>query len=150
MITKRIDKIIAREGLIIIGLGIVLYFSTSFLCQHISAIFPKYRIEFTNGKAYTIDIYPDYYYSKNSKQELREFFHPNGKVIQKRINEVIKRENIDSSLKETKLINSKQLYFSEQLFNLLSLGLFIKVIIIYLLLALIRFIIWAIAALKKK
>lgn len=150
MITKRIDKIIAREGLIILALGIVLYFSSSFLCRHIAAVFPKYRAEFANGKAYTIDIYPDYYYSTDSKSELRRFFHPNEKVVQKRINELTKRENINSPLKETKLINSKQLYLSEQLFNLLSLNLFIKVAILYFLLAIIRFIIWAVRILKKR
>jgi len=142
-------KLIAREGLIFIGLAIILYMSLFFL-QDIPIVFPKYRVEFTNGETRTININPEIRNDSNYKRLLREAYHPSPRLIEKRVKEFIQIENIKSTLKEAKCINSKQLYISELYSFLLGIAFIIKVFIIYFILLIIRFIIWAIGILKER
>ena len=138
-----IRRIIAREGLIIILIGLTLGFSFSFLRKNIPAAFPKYRLEFSDGRVYIIDIHPDYYYAPDAQKAMRELFEPGPKILEKRLNEFIKQANIRSSLKEARLIRTWQLYLSKLLFKFLSVNLLLAVGIIYLLLIIMRLVFWA-------
>ena len=144
-----IRRIIAREGLLIILIGLIMYFSFSFLRKNIPAAFPKYRLEFTDGRVYIIDIHPDYYYSPDAQKAMHELFEPGPKMLEKRRNEFIKQANIRSPLKEARLIRTWQLYLSKLLFKFLSVNLLLATGIIYLLLAIVRFIFWAMKMCKR-
>jgi hypothetical protein len=144
---KKIKWIIAKEGLIFIGLAIVLYVLLLFL-QNIAVVFPKYRLEFANGQIHTIVINPEIRNDSDYKRLLREVHNPAPKLIEKRIKEFMQMENIKSSLKEAKCINSTQLYISELYSSLLITPFIFKVFIIYLTLLAMRFIIWAIRVLQ--
>ena len=143
-----IRRIIAREGLIIILIGLILGFSFSFLRQNIPAAFPKYRLEFNDGRVYIIDIHPDYYYAPDAQRAMREFFEPGSRILEKRRNEFIKQADIRSPLKEARLIRTWQLYLSRLLFKFLSINLLLATGIIYLFLTIPRFIFWAIKMFK--
>jgi hypothetical protein len=149
MSRKKIKWIIAREGLIFIGLGIILYFLMLFL-QNIPVVLPKYRLEFTNGQMHSIMINPEIRNDSNYKRLLREVHNPSPKLIEKRIREFMQMENIKSSLKQAKCINSTQLYVSELYSFILGIPFIFKVFVIYLFLLFFRFILWAIKILKGK
>jgi len=146
---KILKKIVAREILILILMGSACYFLFSFVNDKISIPFPKYKLEFSSGETYTIDIYPDIYASTDMKSLTEEFFAPKQKVVEKRINEFIKRQNIKSALKKAEFINQKQLSRNKALIDLLRLNLFIKIFAVYFILLLGRFIVWEVKALNE-
>ena len=61
---KKIKGIVAREGLILIGIAAIGYLFILFFPRDIPVEYPKYKAKFANGTVYTIDIYPDIDYSK--------------------------------------------------------------------------------------
>lgn len=145
-----IKKIVAKEGLILIAIGIAVYFLVLFFCRNIPVVFAKYKVNFANGAVYIIDIYPDLDYSKvfNAGLFLKEIHNPPAKLVSKRIAEFSKRANINSSLKNAYCINSWQLYLSEACYRILALNLFVKILFVYLFLLAVRFTAWAIRTLK--
>jgi len=146
---QKIERLIAKEGLIFIGLAIILYVLLFFL-QDIPVVFPKYRLEFANGEIHTININPEIRNDSNYKRLLREVYNPPPRFIEKQVKEFIKMENIKPTLKEAKCINSNQLYISELYSSILSIPFIFKVFIIYFTLLSIRFIIWALRTLREK
>jgi len=148
---RNFEFLIAREGLILIGIAVILYFLTSLMSQNIRIIYPKYRAEFANGKAYIVEIYPEIDYSKvfNPKAFLKEVHDPEEKLISRRIEEFRKKAGISGPLKDARCANSVQLYFFKAYSAFLSLPLLVKVFFAYLFLALLRFILWALKTLKR-
>jgi len=146
-----IKKILAKEGLILILVGVLVYLSFSFLLQKAPVVYPKYKVKFANSQIYTIDIYPDINYSKvfNSRSFLQSIHNPPPALISKRIKEFSARVNINSPVEEEYCVNNWQLYLSAFYSRVLSLSLFIKVLLVYLFLLLIRFILWALKTLKN-
>lgn len=142
-------KIIAREGLIIAGLAIVLYFLTSIFLQNVPVAYPKYKLEFANGEIHVIYIFPEIRNNPNYRKLLEETHSPSPKFIQKRIKEYIKAENIKPALKSSVCINSNQIYISRLYSRLLGITFVLKLFIIYLVLLPIRFIIWALGILTN-
>ena len=114
------------------------------------AIFPKYRLEFTNGEIHTINISPEIRNDSNYKRLLREIHNPPPRLIEKRVKEFIQMENIKATLKEAKCINPSQLYISKLYSSIISITFIFKVFIIYFTLLSIRFIIWAVRTLRRK
>jgi hypothetical protein len=147
MSNKKIKRIIAREGLILIGLAVIIY-AVLFFLQNIPAALPKYRLEFTNGETHTININPEIRNDNNYKKLLQETYHPSPKLVEKRIKGFIGAENIKSTLKRATCINSTELYISELYSSLIGVTFILKVLITYLALLFIRFIIWAVRTLK--
>mgnify|MGYP001562333922 CR=1 FL=1 len=143
---KGIKRIIAKEGLIFIVIAIVLYFIFLYLSPNMPVVVPKYKLIFANGESYAIDIHPEISYEDVSvpKKFLKTVQSPPSKLISKRIQEFIKLKNISSSLKEARCINSRMLSLSNTVYSFLMLNLFLKALIIYCFLLLVRFIIWAV------
>ena len=146
-----LKRALAKEGLILILIGAIVYFSIFFLLQRVPVIYPKYKIKFANGQAYTIDIYPDIDYSRvfNSRVFLDDIRNPPAVLVLKRISEFARRVGIDSPVEEKYCLNNWQLYLSGVYSRVLSQNLFVKTLFIYLLVLFIRFIFWAIKTLKK-
>lgn len=146
---KKIKRVIAKEGLIILGLSVVLYFFI-LLLQNVPVALPKYRLEFANGEIHAININPEIRNDSNYKRLLQEAYNPTPKLIAKRINEFIRAMNIESALKSSKCINSNQIYISKLYSNLLGVLFILKLAIAYFILLFARFIIWAVSALRRK
>ncbi|MBU0503520.1 MAG: hypothetical protein ABH882_03780 [Candidatus Omnitrophota bacterium] len=146
---KKIKRIIAREGLIIIGLVIVLYAILRFL-PAIPVVFPKYQLEFINGETYTINIYPEILSGYNTKEIMKEALNPPPKLIEKRVKEFIDIARIKSELKESRFVNSNAVYRSELSTSFFGKVFIVKVFILYLILFPIRFIGWALRTLLRK
>lgn len=145
----KIKKIIAREGLMLIALAVVLYFVLSF-CGRVPVALPKYKAQFTDGKEYIIDIYPDINYSKalNSKALLKEIHNPQPKLVLRRIEEFAKRTGIKSKVIDTRCVNKLQLRLSRAYAGILSQPFMVKALFIYVLLLIGRFIVWAVRLLN--
>ncbi|MBU0548687.1 MAG: hypothetical protein KJ710_05720 [Candidatus Omnitrophica bacterium] len=143
---KMIKRIIAREGLIILGLSVALYFFV-LLFQNVPVALPKYRLEFTNGEIHTININPEIRNDPNYKRLLRETYNPTPKLIDKCTKEFIRATNIKSALKSSKCINFNQIYISKLYSYFFGILFIFKLAIAYLVLLLVRFIIWAVRAL---
>ena len=146
---KKIKRIIAREGLITLGLAVVLYLLIRLFLQNVPVALPKYRLEFANGEIHTININPEIRNDSNYKKLLEETYNPPPKLIEKRIKEFTKIRDVKSVLKSSSCINSNQIYMSKLYSHFLG-GLFIlKLAIAYLVLLFFRSIIWAIRILKR-
>jgi len=150
MYKKKIKRIIAREGLIIIGLAVVSYIAVSLFFKNIPIELPRYRLEFANGEAHTITINPEIRNDSNYKKLLDEAYNPTPKFVEQRIKEFVKSENIRSPLINQSLINSNQTHISKLYSYVLGLTFIFKLAIVYLVLLLLRFIIWAIKTLRDK
>jgi hypothetical protein len=146
---KKIKRIIAREGLIIIGLVIVLFVILRFL-PGIPVVSPKYKLEFLNGETYTINIYPEIRSGYNTKEIMKEALNPPPKLIEKRIKEFIDTARIKSELKESSYVNSNAVYRSELVTSFFIKVFMVKVFILYLILFPIRFVVWALKTLTRK
>jgi len=146
---KKINRLIAREGLIVLGLGIVLYLALS-AAANISVPLLKYRLEFDNGKSYVILISPDLSQGFNKKKLIRDSLNPSPRLISRRIDEFIKDNRIDSKLKYAQPVNNRQVGFHKFLFSFFSFNFLTKLFIIYLVLLAARFVIWAAGILKEK
>jgi len=147
MDTKKIKRIIAREGLIILGLSVALYLFI-FLLKNAPVALPRYRLEFANGEICTININPALNNDANYNRLLEEAYNPSPKLIEKRIKEFIRAGNIRSALKSSTRINSIQIYISKLYSKLLGVVFVLKLVIVYLILLLARFIIWALRTLR--
>ena len=142
------ERIIAKEGLIILGLAVILYFS-SLLLQNAPIVLPRYRLEFANGEVCLININPEIRNDFNYNQFLSRAYSPSPKLVDKRIREFIRTANIKSPLENSKYINPNQIYLSK-IYSCFMGGLFIlKVAIAYFILLLVRFIAWAVGRLKR-
>jgi hypothetical protein len=146
---KQINWIIAKEGLIIIGLAIVLYLLMRVFSQ-IPIVFPRYQLEFVNGETHTINIYPEIRSGYNSKEIMDAALNPTPKVIAKRIKEFMDTAGIKSALKEPRCVNRGAVYGSKVLVRFLNKPFVLKLFILYLILLLGRFIIWAVRKLKER
>ena len=149
MIKKQIKRIIAREGLIILGLSALLCFLLLFL-QTVPVALPTYRLEFANGAKHSISIYPDIRNDSNYKKLLEETYNPSPKLIDKRIKEFIRAGNSTSALQSATPINSGQIYISRLYSKLLGVLFIYKLAIVYFVLLLARFIIWALKTLLER
>jgi hypothetical protein len=145
----KIKRIMAREGLIILGLAVALYIFTFFLLQHVPVALPKYRLEFANGEIYTITITPEIRNDSNYKKLLKEAYDPSPKLIDKRIKEFIGAGKVKSALIGARCVNSYQVYLSKLYSYLLGIAFILKLAVIYLVLLFIRFYVWAIKRFKK-
>jgi len=150
--TPKLKKIIAREGLILLIITIVLYISSFFIV--ISPAPPKFEAEFTNGETLTFYVTPKYDFSrKDSKYDIeyiKKWYYPKPEEIFKELNVSAKEKNITSELINIRCVNSGQLYIHSLYTYFLSYNFIIKVLILYILISIIRFIIWAIKTLKEK
>jgi len=146
---NRIKRVVAKEALIILGLSCVLYILSHFFLQNVPIVLPRYRLEFANGQAHTINIMPEIRNDSNYQKLLKEAYDPSVKLIDKRIKEFVRQENIKSALKKSDYVNSRQVYLSKLYSRILSVTFILKLAIIYLVLLLARFIFWALRVLKK-
>ena len=146
---KKIKRVIAKEGLIILGLSVVLYLFV-LLLQNVPVVLPKYRLEFANGEVRTISINPEIRNDSNYKKLLEEAYNPSPKLIEKRIKEFIRAGNVKSVLKSSKCINSNQIYISKLYSYLLGITFILKLAIAYFILLFTRFIIWVLRTLKER
>lgn len=151
---KKIKLIIAKEGLIIIAIGILLYAFKTFV-PSLPFPYPKYRLEFQDGSSNIIDIYPDINTSelagKISPNELVKRYHyPTPELISKRTEKFIRDNKKSSLLLDAKCVNERQLYWYRAYFNFLLCSLFFRTFSIYFFLLLIRFIIWALRTLRER
>jgi len=135
--------------LILIGLAIILY-ALMLIIRNVNVTIPKYRLEFVNGETQVISINPEIRNDYNYKKLLEEIYKPSPSLIEKRIREFIKAENIKSALKEAKCINSNQIYISQLCTNFIRTNFILKVLIIYLILLIIRFFLWALRVLVRE
>ncbi len=146
---KKIKRIIAREGLIVLGLAVVLYFLIHLFLQNVPVALPKYRLEFANGEVYTISINPEIRNDSNYKKLLEETYNPSPKLIEKRIKEFTRIRGIKSALKSSSCTNSNQIYISKLYSQFLGVLFILKLAIAYLVLLFLRFIIWAVRILQN-
>lgn len=147
---KSINRVIAREGLIILILSVVLYLSIFLFFKNVPVTLLKYRLEFANGEIHTININPEIRNDSNYKRLLEEAYNPPVKLIEKRIKEFTRAENIRARLKSSKCINSNQIYISKIYSYLLGMTFILKLAIVYLILLFVRFIIWSLRILNEK
>ena len=145
---NKIKFIIAREGLIILGLAALLYVFISFFLQKMPVAMVKYRLEFANGQANVISINPEIRNDYDYKKLLEQTYDPPPDLIQKRINEFIKSGNIKSALKSFRCVNTNQIYLSRLYSRILGAWFIFKLAIVYIILLLARFIFWSVKILK--
>jgi len=146
-----IEKIIAKEGLILTGLALLLYFVMIF-CKTVPVVLPKYRVQFADGRSCVIVVYPEINY-KNALDPgvlLNETHQPSLKLISKRIEEFARQANIDSKPVKAECVNSTQLYLSGIYSYVLAQLFVIKLLFVYIILSFARFVFWAIRTLKSK
>ena len=144
-----INKIMAKEGLIIIGLALVLYAVLHFLPE-MPVVFPKYKLEFVNGETYTIKIYPEIRNGLNSNEIVEATLNPPPKIIEERIKEFTEAAHIKSGLRSASYVNSAAVHCYKFFFSFFGKFFILKVLIVYLALLLIRFIVWALRTLRAK
>ncbi len=144
-----INRIIAKEGLILIGLALILYAILHFLPE-MPVVFPKYKLEFVNGATYTIKIHPEIRNGLNSNEIIEATLNPPPKIIEERIKEFTEAAHIKSDLNESSYVNSVAVHCYKFFFSFFGKFFALKVLIVYLVLLLVRFIVWAIRTLRKK
>lgn len=148
---NKIEKIIAKEGLILITLAAVLYFALLF-CKTAPVMYPEYKAQFADGKEYTVVIYPDMNYKSAFDPGilLKEIHNPPLKLVSKRIEEFARQAKIDSKPVNAVCVNIWQLRLSEVYSRILLQLFIVKLFFIYVILILIRFIAWAIGTLRDQ
>ncbi|MDD4879218.1 MAG: hypothetical protein PHR22_02025 [Candidatus Omnitrophica bacterium] len=144
-----INKILAKEGLIIIGLALVLYAILHFLPE-MPVVYPKYKLEFVNGETYTIKIHPEIRNGLNSSEIIQATLNPPPKVIEERIKEFTEAAHIKSKLKSIAYVNSAAVRCYRLFFSFFGKFFVLKILIVYSILLLIRFIIWSLRTLKGR
>jgi len=144
-----LKKIIAREGLILIGLAVILYF-TMLLCRLAPIVLPKYRVQFSDGKSCVITVHPDINYRNTLDRAglLEEIHNPPPKLISRRIEEFAAQARISSKPVSVRRANGAQLYVSRVYARAMSQPFIIKLFFIYILLGLARFTAWALRVLR--
>lgn len=140
---------IAREGLILLGTGIIVA-AFAFLGLSIHIIYPKYRAEFTNGEIYDFTVYPVNANPENFREYLGKVYSPSTDTIMRRLNEMIERENISSPIFKYEHIESQYENITYLYGMFLSLNIFFQITLVYLTLSLMRFPVWAIKTLTIK
>jgi len=146
---KKIKWIIAREGLIVLGLAVVLYLLVIFF-QNVPVALPQYRLEFANGSAYTISINPKLRNDYNYKNLLKETYLPSQQLIKERVKEFISLARIKSPLKSARCVNAIQIKVSKLYSQFFGVLFIFRVFIIYFILLLLRFIFWSVRILKNR
>jgi len=133
----------------LIALAAILYLALLF-CKTAPVVYPKYKAQFANGKEYTVAIYPDMNYKSalNSGVLLKEIHSPPLRLISKRIEEFARQAKIDSELVNAVCVNIWQLRLSKIYSRILLQFFIVKLFFIYVILFLVRFIAWAIGALR--
>jgi hypothetical protein len=149
---RKIKLIIAKEGLVIIAVAILLYAFKTFV-PSLTFPYPKYRLEFQDGSSNIIEIYPEIKTSEisgsgSSSELVTRYQHPTPELISKRTAQFIKASNKKSPLLDAKCVNETQLHWYRIYFDFFFQSLLIRTLAIYLFLVLIRFIIWALRILK--
>lgn len=145
---KQINGIIAKEGLIILALSAVLYIFVM-IFQNMPVALPKYRLQFADGRAYTISITPKLTNNSNYKNLLKDAYNPSPRLVDERIKEFIEVAKIKTALKSYRCVNGIQIYVSSLYSQFFSLLFVFKVAIVYFILLFLRFILWALKALKE-
>ncbi len=145
---NQINGIIAKEGLIILGLSAALYLFVM-IFQNMPVALPKYRLQFADGRAYTISINPKLNNDPNYKNLLKDAYNPAPRLVDERIKEFIATVKIKSALKSYRCVNSLQIYISSLYSQFFGLLFVFKVAIVYFILLFLRFILWAVKALKE-
>jgi len=145
---RKIELMMAKEGLILVGLAIILY-AVLFFLQKVPVAMPECRLEFANGETRSIIINPEIRNDSNYRRLLEETYNPPPKLVEKRIKEFIRAGNIHSALISSQCINSSWLQISKAYSYFLGINFVLKLIVIYLVLLFARFIIWAVRTLKK-
>lgn len=149
----KIKRIIAKEGLIIIAIALVLYLFKTFV-PALPFPYPKCRLEFQDGSSNIVDIYPEIKAAElagkiSPNQIVKRYHYPTPELISKRIEKFIRDNKKTSALLDTKCVNEKQLYWYRVYFNFLFQPLPFRTVSIYLFLLLLRFIFWAARTLLK-
>ncbi len=147
---KKIKLIIAKEGLIVIGLAVVIYLFISFVLQKVPVALPKYRLEFANGEIHTIKINPEIRNDYDYKKLLEEAYNPPPKFVERRVKEFIKAGNIKSTLNSSRCVNLNLVYLSKLYSRFLGVPFILRLAIVYIILLCVRFIFWAMKTLRKK
>lgn len=142
-----INAVIAKEGLIILGVSAALYLFVM-IFQNMPVALPKYKLQFADGRAYTISISPKLTNNPNYKSTLKDAYNPTARLVDERVKEFIKTVNIKSPLKSYRCVNSIQIYVSSLYSQFFGLLFIFKVVFVYFILLFLRFIIWAVKALK--
>jgi len=150
----KINRIIAREGLIIIVIALVLYLFKTYV-PSLPFPYPQCKLVFQDGSSTIIDIYPDIraqeLAGKISPNEIvKKYHYPGPELISKRTEKFIRDNKKSSPLVETKRVNEKQLYWYRAYFNFLFQPLPVRTLSIYIFLLLLRFIAWALRTLRGK
>lgn len=146
---EEIKRIVAREGLVILALAIVLYLIVG-ACAHISIPLLKYRLDFENGQNYVIVISPELSQGYNKKKFIRDTLDPSPRLVSKRIGEFIRDNRIKAGLKEARPLNRTRVAFYRSIWSFFSLNFITKLFILYFLISAGRFIFWATRILKIK
>lgn len=146
---RKIKWIIAKEGLILLGAGVILYFILSAV-PGVSCKFPKYKLVFQNGESYIVTISPEFSQHHDKKRLVREALDPPPQLVSRRINEFIRDNKIASEIKEARQINSREVGASRLLFSFFSLLFIVKVAFVYSIFCIIRFVAWALRTLREK
>jgi hypothetical protein len=151
---RKIKLIIAKEGLIIIAIALLLYAFKTYV-PSLTFPYPKYKLEFQDGSSNIIEIYPEIKTTEisgrgSSSELVIRYQHPNPKLVSKRTSEFIKASKNNSPLLDVRCVNGMQLYLYRIYFHFFFQSLILRTLYIYLFLALIRFIRWAVKALKEQ
>ena len=141
---------LAREGLIIAGIALVLHFLTTIFLQNVPVVLPKYKLEFLGDESYTISIFPKIRNDNDYQRLLEEIYNPSPRFIDQRIREFTKTANIRSELKSSTYINPKQVYLSKLYSRIVGTAFILKLFAIYLSISFIRFIILALRILMNR
>ncbi|MDO8661984.1 MAG: hypothetical protein Q7K98_02020 [Candidatus Omnitrophota bacterium] len=150
---KKIKRIIAKEGLIIIAIAAIMYIFKTFV-PSFTFPYPKVKLAFQDGTSNIIEIYPEMTTSELAGKIgpsglIKKYHCPTPELISKRIDKFIQENKKTSALVDKKCVNEKQLYLYRAYFNFLFQPLPFRTLTIYLFLLLIRFIGWAVRVLNK-
>jgi hypothetical protein len=147
MVLQKVKRVVAIEGLIVLGLSLAVYLSL-FLLRSVPVALPKYRLEFASGEAVVITVTPEFSNDSDYRKLLEEAYDPSPKLVEKRVKEFVRAANIRSPVKSTVRINSLQVFLSRRFSAFLAVPFVLKLAGLYLVLLVIRFVVWAVMTLR--
>lgn len=148
---KKIKRVIAREGLILLEIAFILYCAGLFLFSKFIPPKSEYKVTLLDDSIRYIPIYPDAgSFNYSTKIEvMRKIYEPTQSLIMQRVKEFEEREKV-TVVGSVEAVSSPGKSIMMVLLYFIMVGLLFQTIYIYLFVSLLRFIFWAIKTLKEK
>jgi hypothetical protein len=141
-------RIVAREGLVLIITAAVVMLAHVYLFSKIDFPAPKYKMRLTNGSSLCVAVYPEMHTAgKSPRERIAEMYNPSPALVKKRLKEFADSNGI--SYVNASRVNSCREDVLKRVADILTLNKAVQAGLLYLVIALLRFISWAIKTLRE-